>query len=264
MNRSFIEYRNQHMVSPPIDIIATPNNNFDLLDKTTPVFSKWALNLKPSGNLDKGAVAMNVLGAGASAAGALISFGTGIGGATSGIMNAIDKTSNAVNDALKSDMYVQQLSSEFIADYEKDFWDEFNFLQFFEPAGGYIGEIHKGASNEYGYLGHCFYDNGDYFEGFFSNNGVRFGVFIFANGERVLGNICGGQKLECCTTISPDGTRIYGEYQNGEMIKGLYECSDCALAGQWLGGQLHGSGVARYSNGTCFVGEWNHGKPVIK
>ena len=261
MNEIYKEYRNQNKVVPYLDIIAYPDGYKD--DKVPqPVFSKWAVNMKSSGNVDKMALA----GSGAKVLGnamlSIISIGTGSGGVGAGIAGAINAAGDAANTVNKSNMSPLGMAANTFIDYEKNYWEQYYYLMTFEPANGSLGEEHIGKESSLFCSGHWFYDNGDYFEGSLYNDGQRSGIFVFANGIRYFGNIADGLKISYGVEITPDGSRKCGLFENGELSIGLFESEQCAMWGQWSEGVLHGQGVARYADNSVFAGEWSHGQPV--
>ncbi len=262
MHAEFFEYRNRHMVIPLIDYISFPEGYED--DKVpSPIYSKWAINSKPSGNLNKGAMAGHIAGSAVSVGLALLSIGTGTGGAMSDLSNAANSAGKAINTASSSNMSALSEVSKLIAQDEHDFWMIYYNLLTFVPAQGNLGDMKVGASNQYGKVCHCFYENGDYFEGILSNNGNRQGIFINADGSRYFGSIENGMKSGLGVEIAPNGDRIFGIYKNGQFVEGLFECEACAMKGEWSNGVLHGSGAARYADGSVFFGDWINGQPVV-
>lgn len=261
MTESYKEYRRQNKVVPFLDIIAYPNGYADN-NIPQPVFSKWAVNMKSSGNVDKAALA----GSGAKVLGnamlSMISIGTGSGGVGAGIAGAISAVGDAVNTVGNSNMSTLGDAADTIIEYEKNNWEHYYRLMTFEPSNGNLGEEHIGKESGLFCLGHWFYENGDYFEGTLYNDGQRSGIFVFANGIRYLGNIADGLKVSYGIEITPDGSRKYGLFENGELSVGLFESEQSAMCGQWSKGVLHGLGVARYADNSVFFGSWSNGQPV--
>lgn len=261
MIESYKEYRNQNKIVPYLDIIAYPDGYEDN-STPQPVFSKWAVNMKSSGNVDKMALAGNGLKAFGGAAMGLFSLTMGVGGAAEGFSKAISEGGKAINNVNNSNVYALGSAADTFINYEKNYWEHYYRLMTFEPANGNLGEEHIGKESGIFCLGHWFYDNGDYFEGTLYNDGQRSGIFVFANGIRYFGNIADGLKVSHGVEITPDGSRKCGLFENGELSVGLFESEQCAMWGQWSEGVLHGQGVARYADNSVFVGEWSHGQPV--
>lgn len=261
MFAEYKEYRNQNKVIPYLDIITYPNGYIE--EKIPqPVFSKWALNLKSSGNLDKSAIAGSGGEILADSFIGIMALGGGAGGGAAslaGIFNGIGKMIGTVG---KSNMSALGMAADSFINYEKSYWEYYYILMKFEPAQGILGEQHIGKSDNEGCLGHWFYENGDYFEGFLYNNGVRQGIFIFADGSRYYGAIANGLKVDVGIEIAPDGSRVMGNFENGQLDVGAFETDRCAFVGKWSNGVLNGVGAARYANNTAFFGEWSNGKPV--
>lgn len=256
------EYRNQNSVVPYLDILTYPDG---YVDNATPqpVFSKWALNLKSAGNLDKSALA----GSGARAVGgammSILSIGTGTGGVGAGLAEVFNEGGKAINTVTKSNMSILRMAANSFINYEKNYWEDYYRLMTFEPAEGNLGEKYIGKDVGNGCLGHWFYENGDYFEGYVYSDGQRQGIFIFANGLRYYGNIANGLKVGHGIEVAPDGSRIYGLFENGALATGVFQCDQCAMSGEWSEGVLNGFGVARYAeNNSAFIGQWSHGQPV--
>ena len=261
MNEIYKEYRNQNKVVPYLDIIAYPEEYEDN-NIPQPVFSKWAINLKSSGNVDKMSLAGNGLKAFGGAALGLFSLTMGVGGAAEGLSTVISESGKAINTVNGSNVYALGTAADSIINFEKNYWNHYYRLMTFEPAVGNLGEEHIGKESGLFCLGHWFYENGDYFEGSLYNDGQRSGIFVFANGIRYFGNIADGLKVSYGVEITPDGSRKCGLFENGELSVGLYETEQCAMCGQWVNGVLHGQGVARYANNDVFVGQWSNGQPV--
>lgn len=262
MNEFYKEYRNQNGIVPYLDILTYPDG-YDDNTIPMPVFSKWALNLKSSGNIEKGALA----GEGTKAVGhammSMLSIGTGTGGVGAGITGVINAAGNAANIAGKSNMSALGIAANSFIEYEKNYWEQYYYLMTFEPANGNLGESHIGKDGGNFRLGHWFYENGDYFEGSLYSDGQRSGIFVFADGSRFFGNItANGLKVGHAVEIAPDGSRKYGLFENGNLSTGIYQCDQCAFDGQWSEGVLNGFGAARYADNGVFVGQWSHGKPV--
>lgn len=258
------EYRNRNMVIPWVDIITYPKGYVEE-NIPTPVFSKWALNLKSSGNLDKGAIAGSAAGALGHAFLGMMALGGGAGGgmaSLAGIGNSIGKIGGTIG---KSSMSVLGMAADDFARFEKSYWNYYYILMTFDPASGHLGEEHIGKRNDQGCLGHWFYENGDYFEGFLYNNGVRYGIFVFADGSRFYGtilNFTDNLKQDLGIMIGPDGSRLEGKFENGQLEVGVYETETCAFVGSWSNGVLNGMGAARYSDNSVFYGQWSNGNPI--
>lgn len=169
---------------------------------------------------------------------------------------------SAINAVNSSNMRALEACTKMFRQWEEHRWQELYLLYTFEPAEGKIGEIYKGNQDKDGFVGHCFEKNGDYFEGFFANNGTRLGIFVFANGDRVFGSMYNGIKYDYCYCLGADGSRIAGEFENNQLTDGVIMTDSCAFLGDWQNGQLHGVGYARYADNSCFAGEWSHGRPV--
>lgn len=262
MIATYKEYRIQNGTVPYLDILAYPDGYADD-NMPQPVFSKWALNLKSTGNLDKGAVAGNAAKAVGGAFMSIISIGTGTGGVGAGLAETLNESGKAFSNIANSNMTELGMVADLFINYEKNYWEEYYRLMTFEPAEGNLGDEHIGKEDGNGRLGHWFYENGDYFEGYIYNDGQRQGIFIFANGLRYYGNIASGLKVGYGIEISPDGSRTYGLFENGALTTGIYQCDQCAMGGEWSEGVLNGSGFARYAeNNRVFMGQWSHGRPV--
>lgn len=261
MRAEFIEYRNQHMVIPFLDWVSYPDGYEDN-NVPSPIYSKWAINSKPSGNLDKGAMAGHIAGSALSIGLAALSLGMGTGGAMADLSNAANKAGKAIDTASASNMAALSEVTKNIAKHEHDHWMIYYNLLTFVPAQGNLGDVRVGASSEYGKDCHCFYENGDYFEGLLYNTGDRMGIFINADGSRYYGTIKNGMKESLGVEIAPDGSRIFGMFKNGQLSWGCFECEACAMIGNWSNGVLHGNGGARYADGNAFVGDWINGQPV--
>ena len=261
MNDFFKEYRKQNGVVPYLDSINYPDE-YEEENIPQPVFSKWSINNKSAGNVDKLSIAGNVIKAVGHGMFAIISIGTGTGGVGAGISGAINETGKAVGTVNNSNMAAIGMSANSFIDYEKNYWSLYYRLMTFEPAEGNLGEEHIGKKNGDFSLGHWFYENGDYFEGTLFADGQRAGIFIFADGSRYFGNIDHGLKIGQGIEIAPDGSRTFGLFENGALSFGVFQCDQCAMIGEWSNGKLHGKGYARYSDNSAFVGDWSHGKPV--
>lgn len=255
------EYRNQNSVVPYLDILTYPDGYVDE-NTPKPVFSKWSLNLKSSGDVDKAALAGNALSALGGAFISIVSIGTGTGGVGAGLSEVINEGGKAVNTVNKSNVYALGVAADSFINYEKSYWEQYYRLMIFEPAKGNLGESRIGKDGGNFRLGHWFYENGDYFEGTLYNDGQRDGIFIFANGTRYYGHIINGLKEGHAVEIAPDGSRIYGLFENGALSTGVFQCDQCAMSGEWSEGVLNGNGAARYANNSVFVGQWSHGQPV--
>lgn len=257
MLAEYFTYRSTNMVVPPLDLIAYPDG-IDKIPAPPFVRSTWGIPGKTDTN--KGAVAGSVAKAVGNGMLAVLSIGTG--GAGNAVSHSMSNIGDAIDASASSSKYAMQLAAELIGKAEKAHWEQYHFLQTFVPAEGNLGEMYKGREDNEGYVGYCFYDNGDYFEGYFYNNApARTGVFIFANGDRMWGTLVNGIKDGECAIITADGTRIYGTFENDQITHGLMETENNAFYGNWAEGMLHGSGAARYADGSCFCGEWHYGNP---
>ncbi|MCM1055755.1 MAG: hypothetical protein NC394_09585 [Bacteroides sp.] len=261
MFAEYKEYRNQNKVIQYLDIIAYPDGYIE--EKIPqPVFSRWALNRKSSGNLDKGAMVSSGLKVIGDSFLAVLSLAGGGGGAAS-LAGASNEIGNMVGTVGKSNMWAIGVAADSFASFEENYWEYYYSLMTFESALGNLGEQHIGKTDGDGCLGHWFYENGDYFEGFHYNNGVRQGIFVFADGSRYYGVMDNnGLKVDKGIEIAPDGSRMMGNFVNGQLEVGVYENDKCAFVGQWSNGVLHGTGAARFADNTAFMGEWSNGKPV--
>jgi len=264
MDKNIIENRNIHKVCPQLDGI---NKQYEY-DKDffteEPIFTVWGRNLKPyQGDKSTQTAVKGLLKGGAALALGAIGAGAGVSGS---MAMGVAKSGNGLGDAIAAMsgdiiVTVRELCTKEISKIEYFHWGRFNFLQNFVPAQGYLGELVKGEENSDGYNGHCFYENGDYFEGFFYNDGARFGAFVFSNGVRAFGTIYNGFYEDDCVVIYPDGSRDYGTFEHGQLAYGLSMNNDCAWAGEWSNGTLHGFGCAKFADGACFYGDWINGQP---
>ncbi|MGN0636735.1 MAG: hypothetical protein ACI4J0_00050 [Huintestinicola sp.] len=262
MKRDFYAYREQNQVIPPLDFIRYPDGNTKIIGAPPRILSQWAINSKPAGNLNKGEFAGKAAKAAFSFAGEFFAMGAGIDTGFSGMRKAGANIGDAITAVNNSNMHSLAACVKQFRQWEESRWKELYLLYSFEPAEGKIGEIYKGARDNDGFVGHCFEKNGDYFEGFFANNGTRLGIFVFANGDRVFGTMYNGSKYNNCYCLGADGSRVAGKFDNNELIDGVIMTDSCAFCGQWQNGQLHGVGYARYADNSCFAGEWSHGRPI--
>jgi hypothetical protein len=89
--------------------------------------------------------------------------------------------------------------------------------------------------------GKIVYKSGEVFEGFFANNDLKNGTFIFANGDTYTGSFVQNQ-------CSGFGMMVY----KADILKKSYE-------GGFSEGQLHGEGTVIKHNGDKFVGTFVKG-----
>lgn len=255
-----LEYRIAHGCLPQLDF----TNNKDCLSTISapPVeHSVYASSTNPlkhasAGKIAKG-IGQGMMGAFHLAAG---DFGYGLGKLLQGsgnlVTGAVDPTRTSVDtDATKT-----------VFERENEAWSRLYFLRNFIPATGNIGDVYykDGSCDEF----HCgngymILPNGDYFEGLFDDGEIKRGLYIYADGERYLGDFYNGMKNGRGLTIYTDGTYYDGIYEDGEKNgAGTMWYVDGVYFGYWQNGIRHGYGIYKQSDGYCFEGDWNNDYPV--
>lgn len=254
-------YRNEHGVVKELDYVnfENPLNNIVVPPVQHSKYASTAGTKKSgAGTLAKGfgKAAFGLLGAvsGGGWYGASMA-GDGIG----------DMIRGAGNHQITSDIILQVTSS--ILKEENSCWGCYNFLKTFVPAQGNIGDIvfKDGAcDNFHTGNGHRFFENGDYFEGYFENGTIKRGLYIWANGQRYLGEF--DETLHMTgygITIYPNGAYYAGQYIAGAKNGwGFQIYTDGAYSGEWQN-EVRTYGALRLENGQCFLGEFVNDQPVM-
>lgn len=255
-----LNYRVVHGCLPQLDF----TNNKDCLSTISapPVeHSKYASSTNPLKHASAGTIAKGI-GQGFSAMFHMTAgdFGYGIGKLIQGTgtlaTGLVDPTRTAVDsDATKT-----------VFEKENEAWNRLWLLKNFIPASGNLGDTYykDGSCDEF----HCgngykIFSNGDYFEGLFDDGEISIGLYIYADGERYLGEFCDWAKHGRGITIYTDGTYYDGTYQNGEKDGvGTMWYVDGVYYGEWQNGMRHGVGIYKQSDGYCFEGNWQNDYPV--
>ena len=153
-----------------------------------------------------------------------------------------------------------------IIESEEEAWKYLDFIRNFQPAEGNIGDIifKDGSCDDFHCgNGHRFFDNGDYFEGYFEDGEIKKGIYIYADGTRYLGEFDDDKgKTGTGLTLFNDGSYYFGEYQQNRMHGNGYRLYiDGAFSGVFLNDERY-SGALKLENGTCFFGQFENDQPV--
>lgn len=255
-----IEYRLQHGVLPQLDFT---NNKDCLMTITAPPVqhTKFATAINPVKHASAGKIATGIgqffVGIMHLAAG---SSGYGVGKMIQGMGTTVSGAVDPTKTGIDSDV------TKVVIEKEKEAWARLYFIRSFTPASGNIGDTYyrDGSCDEFHCgNGHIFLPNGDYFEGLFDDGIPKKGLYIYADGERYLGELLDGLKHGEGMTLYADGTYYDGIYQNGERnIYGTMWYTDSIYSGEWYNGIRHGVGYFKQDNGYCFGGDWRNDEPV--
>ena len=259
MDNQMLEYRKIHGVVPQLDFV-NYQHPLQMVPQTPVVYSRFASLSNPitpkAGKIASG-VGNVFMGALHLASG---NTGYGIGKMAAGAINAgagvVDPASLGVNQSIAKQ----------IQECEEIAWNELNFLRNFQPASGNLGEfIFKDGSCDELHCGngHKFFDNGDYFEGFWDDGRIKIGLYVWNSGARYLGEFQNGNRVGL-------GTMIYdgGEYYRGESMNnvrhgyGAMWYLDGVYIGDWINNNRHGEGFCKFNDNSFFEGEWYNDQPV--
>lgn len=254
------DYRRVHGVIPQLDNVNI-RDSLSLIPKTPVVHSRFAT----MGNVFKSANAGKIAGGIGNVFTGMLhmasgNFGYGLGKMAQGTIRAATGAIDPSRTVVDKDV------AGMIRDAEVEAWDNYNFLLSFIPARGNLGDVYlrDGSCN----ASHCgngyrIYDNGDYFEGYWENGEIRWGIYVWAGGERYLGNLYNGYKFGHGLSIYQNGSYYHGEYENSEHHGvGTMWYLDGVYYGEWYKGVRHGSGICKFADGTSFGGEWDNDRPV--
>lgn len=254
------EYRKNHGVIRELDFVNF-TNAFDNIEEVAVEHSKYATiekNRKSgAGTIAKGLfkTTFGILG---------VACGAGWYGAGS--------ASDGIGDVIR-DVGGRSITSEIIADvtndvieYENRAWKYLNFIRNFIPAEGNIGEVvfKDGSCDDFHCgNGHKFFENGDYFEGYFEDGNIKKGIYIWKSGERYIGEFDEDfNKTGNGLTLYPDGTYYYGQYCEGTKNGvGIQLYTDGVYCGAWEY-DTRVCGSLKLENGACFLGEFENDQPV--
>ncbi len=144
-----------------------------------------------------------------------------------------------------------------IIDYENDAWKMLEFTRSFVPASGNIGDIvfKDGSCDDFHCgNGHRFFENGDYFEGYFEDGEIKKGIYIWSDGKRYLGEFDNEKRMTGLGIIVfPNGTYYFGGLQAGvKHGSGIQIYDDGVFGGEWQNNQRI-FGALKLDNGNCFL-----------
>ncbi len=149
---------------------------------------------------------------------------------------------------------------------EQDCWKRLFCLKSFVPATGNLGDryLRDGSCDDFHCgNGYAIFENGDYFEGYWDDGEISKGIYIYADGERYLGEFNDVHKHGSGLTIYKDGTYYDGLYRYGNQhLDGKMWYSDGFYEGNWNMGIREGVGFCKLLSGYCFGGNWSNDQPV--
>lgn len=254
------EYRRTHGVVPQLDFV-NYENPFELIEAPQVQYSALTNQL----NALKHVSAKKVLGGFGNLMEGVVSLGTGnfsyglgkiLEGTAKGTVGAVDRTG----------IEIDKIAKEKMTEAEEEAWQRYYFLKNFVPAEGRLGDIYfqDGSCDDF----HCgngyrIFENGDYFEGYFEDGEIRRGIYIFADGERYLGEFYNDRKSGKGLTLYKNGTRYDGMYREGKRHGfGSMWYSDGFYWGEFVNDIREGYGVCKQLDGFCFCGNWSQNQPL--
>lgn len=122
----------------------------------------------------------------------------------------------------------------------------------------YDGTMSAGKLQGHGTL---YFDNGDKFEGEFSDGTRVHGLYIHANGDRYEGPYKNDKPNGFGTFLFNNGARYTGDFVSG-IFQGNGSSTDPAgsrYIGEFHQGLPNGRGTLQLSNGQVFTGQWKDG-----
>lgn len=122
----------------------------------------------------------------------------------------------------------------------------------------YVGTMTAGKLQGHGTL---YFDNGDQFEGEFSNGSRVRGLYTRSNGDRYEGPYKNDKPNGFGTFLFNNGARYVGDFVDG-IFQGNGTSTDPAgsrYVGQFHDGLPHGHGTLQLSSGQVFSGQWKDG-----
>lgn len=261
MNDEDILYRETHGVIKELDFV-NYQNPFDNIEQTEVQHSKYA-NPKGAKKMGAGGIAKGILKTSFGLMGAVSGGGwAGAHFATEGIGDVIK---GAGNHGISTGIIADVLND--IRDSEEMAWKFLDFVRKFRPANGNIGDIvfKDGSCDDFHCgNGHRFFENGDYFEGYFNDGNIKKGLYIWANGQRYLGEFDEQFRMTGLgLTIYENGAYYFGNYVSGlKNGYGLQIYTDGAFFGEWEN-ESRIQGALRLEDGKCFYGYFKNDQPVL-
>ena len=254
-------YREEHGVIKELDFLNF-DNPYENIKESEVKYTKYA---NPSGakRMGKAKIAKGIVKTSFGLLGALSGGGWyGAHMATRGVGNIV---SGATKYKYTGDIVSMVVSA--IAEGEKSAWKYVQFIKQFIPAEGKIGDVvfKEGTGGDlHSGNGHVFYENGDYFEGYFQNGILKKGLYKWENGTKYLGEFDDNRLMTGMgIMVYADGTYYFGEQLSG--IKNGYGYQlykDGAYIGDWQNG-FRTEGALRLENGKCFIGEFVNDQPAL-